>query len=115
MSVENSITTTPKYRRKRPKPKNTAFGVCLMFTASRPRFYSINRWAWSISGSLCGSLKRILWLCRKQACYRSRNELGGLLGKVSVHTNKHIHSGAEVSICLFSNKGFHANKIPIGS
>ena len=34
----------------------------------------------------------------------------------SVHTNKHIiHSGAEVSICLFSNKGFHANKILISS
>ena len=26
----------------------------------------------------------------------------------SVHTNKHICSGAEVSTCLFSNKVFHA-------
>ena len=33
----------------------------------------------------------------------------------SVHTNKHIHSGAEVSICLFSNKDVHDDRTLIGS
>ena len=78
MSVENLITTTPKYRRK---TKNMVFRVYFMFQASRSGFYSITRRFGSMGEGLCGSLKGILWLCRKQACYRSRNELGGLRGQ----------------------------------
>ena len=29
----------------------------------------------------------------------------------AVPDNKHLHSGAEVSICLFSNKEFHTNEV----
>ena len=39
VSVENLITTTPKYRRK---TKNMVFRVYFVFQASRPGFYSIN-------------------------------------------------------------------------
>ena len=42
-------------------------------------------------------------------------DLSLLVHVQSVPDDKHIHSGAEVSICLFSNKFFHAVKIPIGS
>ena len=84
-SVENSIRTTSKYRRK---AQNTGCGAYFVFSASRPRYYSMNRFVLGhnrsylvIGGGLCGGStgSEMSWGAFGASC-------GGDFGQVGLET-----------------------------